>query len=293
MFSRLLTTQQRFCKTLPSLQKLNQYQSIISIPATNSSVTLQRFLHQHSILHNAAAAVPATVGETAVTPASSTSPSSTTTTKQPTTFSSLIEKYGGWYPFAGLTAVVMLSQEVFVLNEEGYQALLTGFWFLFVGVFAVDYLRQPLKESVAEDMKELNDATGIVIDYIERRIRDSKNLLALDEELPKYRDEYISLVKKATVSSDVRNRLAAREAVIQRLQALKQREATEKNRKAAALFDETLAHVRQEVKNLSKQDRDAIINYAIRSIAGDAKALPASEDPIVRIFDNYLRSRNA
>jgi hypothetical protein len=71
----------------------------------------------------AAAPAPPAKAEPAQPPAaaaSSSAPAAAATAAAPvaTSFSDIVHRYGGWYPFVGLAGVIAVSKEVIILNES-------------------------------------------------------------------------------------------------------------------------------------------------------------------------------
>jgi hypothetical protein len=92
--------------------------------------------------------------------------SSTAVAAAPQSFSDVVGRYGGWYPFLGLAGVIAVSKEVIILNEE--LLLVTNFAAMFATLYFAlgDTITKQAEEARAEIAKKNDEVSDFKIEQI-------------------------------------------------------------------------------------------------------------------------------
>ena len=199
-----------------------------------------------------------------------------------------MDKFGGWYPLLGLGAVVLVSKELLVLNEE--LLMVTNFAaFVFISwLVAGDIVNDAVKEKAAALTKNHDDVSDLYIESLHQVIRAGENSLATLPLMRNLKEEFSSLGQQVVQAKEMKSRAAARDATIARLNAAYQKEQAEKAKYMTNLLDDVVGEVQERVQQLSEQDKEAIMESAIQQLSGQEQS---GEDPLTRIYQEVLNSR--
>ena len=201
-----------------------------------------------------------------------------------------MNRYGGWYPLLGLGAVIALSKELLVLNEE-FLMVSNFAAFVFISWLAVgDTVNDMVKDKAAAIRKNHDDVSDLYIDSLEAVIKAGENSLATLPLMRQLKTEYGTLGQQVVRAKELKARAAAREAVLQRLNQVYQKEQNEKAKYLAAVYDNAYQQVQERLQAMSAADKSKMIDTAIAMIGGSGDE---AEDTVGRIYQEVLSNRQS
>lgn len=208
--------------------------------------------------------------------------------EEPKTLTDYVNKFGGWYPLAGLGGFIAVSKELLVLNEE--LLMVTNFAaFVFFSWLALgDKVTEYVKESQDAETKENDQCSDLYITSIEHVVKALENQQAIIPLLESLKTEYSALNTQAGTAKQMRARQLARETAVQRLNAIYAREQDIKTTEMAGLFDTAYTKVVADLNSMSEKEKSAIIDYSIDVISGKAGKMTEANDPVGRLYKKYL-----
>ena len=206
------------------------------------------------------------------------------------TVTDYVNRYGGWYPLIGLGAVIALSKELLVLNEE-FLMVSNFAAFIFISWLAVgDTVNDMVKDKAEAIRKNHDDVSDLYIDSLQAVIKAGENSLATLPLMRQLKSEYGTLGQQVTRAKELKARAAAREAVLQRLNQVYQKEQNEKAKYLAAVYDNAYQQVQERLQGMSAADKSKMIDSAIAMIGGGGEE---AEDPVARIYQDVLSNRQS
>lgn len=246
--------------------------STAHFPTSHPSISAQHRRHHQLLIHRSAFA-------SVCTPAP---PQATVT--------DYVNRYGGWYPLIGLGAVIALSKELLVLNEE-FLMVSNFAAFVFISWLAVgDTVNDMVKDKAEAIRKNHDDVSDLYIDSLEAVIKAGENSLATLPLMRQLKTEYGTLGQQVIRAKELKARAAAREAVLQRLNQVYQKEQNEKAKYLAAVYDNAYQQVQERLAGMSEQEKSRMIDSAIAMIGGSSEE---AEDPVARIYQEVLNNRQS
>ena len=199
-----------------------------------------------------------------------------------------VNRYGGWYPLIGLGAVIALSKELLVLNEE-FLMVSNFAAFIFISWLAVgDTVNDMVRDKAAAIAKNHDDVSDLYIDSLEAVIRAGENSLATMPLMKQLKTEYGTLGAQVVRAKELKARAAARDSVLQRLNQVYQKEQNEKAKYLAEVYNNAYAQVQERLAGMSAADKAKMIDSAIAQIGGSAEE---ADDPVARIYQEVLSNR--
>ena len=199
-----------------------------------------------------------------------------------------MNRYGGWYPLIGLGAVIALSKELLVLNEE-FLMVSNFAAFIFISWLAVgDTVNDMVKDQAEAIRKNHDDVSDLYIDSLQAVIKAGENSLATVPLMKQLKTEYGTLGQQVVKAKELKARAAAREAVLQRLNQVYQKEQNEKAKYLAAVYDSAYQQVQERLQGMSTEEKARMIDSAINTIGGSSDDV---EDPVSRIYQEVLSNR--
>ena len=215
----------------------------------------------------------------------------TTAVAAASTFSEVVQKYGGWYPFIGLAGVIAISKEIIILNEEFL--LVTNFATMFTILYLTvgDTITKAAEEQRAEMHKKHDDMSDFQIEQIHTLLQAHQMNVEQVEVLKKLKTEHNTLSAESNRVKALKLRHQAREAVVKKLSELKSREASER-----ASFKETVgaratAYVRKQFVNAPANVKAQLIDFAISVVEGKQKQIDSKQDPLKKLYSDYFNNK--
>ena len=199
-----------------------------------------------------------------------------------------MDRFGGWYPLLGLGVFVLISKELLVLNEE---ALMVTNFAAFVAIswlVAGDTVNDAVKAKAEAIRKNHDDVSELYIESLEQVIRAGENSLATLPLMRSLKADFASLSAEVQKAKDMKSRAAARDAVIGRLNALYQKEQSDKAKHMTALLDDVVSEVQHRMEQLTDDDKNAIMDNAIRQLEGGEAT---GDDRIAHIYRDVLNEK--
>lgn len=210
------------------------------------------------------------------------------TAPKETTFSDIVNQYGGWYPFVGLAGVVAISKEYIILNTEAVIitnfAAVVGMFYLTLG----DVLGNARDEQAAEVKKKFDDLYDFQIEQLDALVTAHEMNIAQVDVLKGLKSEYNDLAVKVVAAKQAKLKDAAHSAVAQRLQSVKAREAAEAAEYQQLILEAARTHAWKSAQNLPAAAKAQLLDRAIGFIEGKSEE---GTDPIKQIYIDYIKSR--
>lgn len=210
------------------------------------------------------------------------------TAAKETSFSDIVNQYGGWYPFAALAGVVAISKEYIILNTE---AVLVSNFAAVVGMFYLtlgDVLGNAREEQANEVKKKFDDLYDFQIEQLNALIVAHEANASQVDILKGLKAEYNELAGKVVAAKQAKLKAAAQASVIQRLQSVKAREAAEAAELQQMVLEAARAHAWKAAKDLPAAAKAQLVDRAIGFIEGKSED---SVDPIKQIYIDYIKAR--
>jgi len=199
-----------------------------------------------------------------------------------------VNRYGGWYPLIGLGAVIALSKELLVLNEE-FLMVSNFAAFIFISWLAVgDTVNDMVRDKAEAIRKNHDDVSDLYIDSLQAVIKAGENSLATLPLMKQLKNEYGTLGEQVVKAKELKARAAARETVMARLQQVYQKEQNEKAKYLAQVYDNAYQQVQERLQGMSAADKSKMIDGAIAMIGGGSEE---ADDPVARIYQEVLSNR--
>jgi hypothetical protein len=221
------------------------------------------------------------------TPASSSS-SDSTAVAPAQTFSEIVGKYGGWYPFLGLGAVVAVSKEIIILNEE--LLLVSNFAAMVATLYFVlgDTVNKQAEEVRAEIAKRNDEVSDFQIEQISALIQAHELNIEQVSVLQRLKEQQNSLGAAHSKAKGLKVRHAAREALLKKLGDIRAREASEKASFHEMVSRRATAYVKREFARASADAKAALVNFGLDALEGKVRSMPAEIDVVRRLYSDYF-----
>jgi len=157
--------------------------------------------------------------------------------------------------------------------------------------FLGDTLTKTVNEDITQRQKLMDDHYALLDETLQKVIECQQLTIDTPSLLKEIKTEYNTLGEQVLKAKEMKAKQGHRDLIIQRLQALKQREESEKSSYQTSVYDKTLAHVTKSFASLPKQQKDLLVDYAVSVVGGDAKPLDSKVDPVKKLFRDYLNSK--
>jgi len=209
-------------------------------------------------------------------------------TAEPKTLTDIVNKFGGWYPLAGLGGFIAVSKELLVLNEELLMVTNFAAFVFFTWLALGDKVTEYVKESQDAETKENDQVSDLYITSVEHVVKALENQQAIIPVLQSLKSEYSTLSAQAASAKQMRARQLARDTAMSRLNALYAREQDIKSTEMAGMFDSAYAKVKADLAAMNEKEKSAIIDFSIDVISGKSTTITEANDPVGRLYKKYL-----
>jgi len=249
-------------------------------PLTSSAFSVRPF---------ATAAVASTPASTASTPAPAHKPAPLYVSKPVSSFSDIVKEYGGWYPFLGSAAVIAITKEIFVLDEEAL--MITNAVVAFLGLYVAtsDIVTQAYEDDLKERREKDLKISELAITWAKAYIPTTFVHEATRDMYAALKSTYNTNIRNIAQTQNTKARYAAAQAVLKRLSDIRAREAAARGAAAAAVISGASAFVRGKVAQLSDKDKSQILENALDLLSGKTKDIPVDRDPIKKLYLDYIK----
>jgi len=206
-------------------------------------------------------------------------------------FSEIVQRYGGWYPFLGLAAVIAVSKEAIILNEEFL--LVSNFAAMFATLYfgLGDTLNKAAEEQRAEIAKRQDELSDFEIEQLQALIQAHELNIEQVNVLKKLKTENNTLASQLITAKNLKVRHAAREAIVKKLGDIRSREASERASFRTAIAARATQYVQREFTNQPAAAKNSLIDFAIAVVEGKATQLPAAQDPVKKLYNKYFEEQ--
>jgi len=203
-------------------------------------------------------------------------------------FSDIVQRYGGWYPFIGLAGVIAVSKEVIILNEE--LLLVSNFAAMFATLYFAlgDTLTKAAEEQRAEIAKRQDELSDFEIEQLQALIQAHELNIEQVNVLKRLKAEHNELSSQLVVAKDLKVRHAARDALVKKLGDVRAREASERSMFRQAVAGRATDYVRRSFAGLPAAQKNGLIDFAISVVEGKASKLDAKQDPVKQLYTKYF-----
>lgn len=210
---------------------------------------------------------------------------------EPKSFSEVVQKYGGWYPFLGLAGVVAISKEIIILNEEFL--LVSNFATMFTILYLTvgDTITKAAEEQSAELHKKMDDLSDFQIEQYQAMLNAHQMNIEQVEVLKKLKVEHNTLSAELLKVKALKLRHSARDAVVKKLSELKSREASERASFKEIVGARATAYVRKQFASSPANVKAALVDFAIDVVEGKRKQLDAKQDPVKKLYADYFNNK--
>jgi len=201
--------------------------------------------------------------------------------------SSHILDHWGWWPTFGLGAVVAISKELFILNEEVVvAAAFTGMITTLIvtqGPALVDYFN---KRS-ASVRHELEIRYDMWIDIIKLIIKNHQSYLSLAEEAKEFQRAHLALSKQRQLANVRSRRLRLLQNFEKKLQEFQFNEDARLDNVVQSQVNDAMRFANETVQKDAKL-RSSFVDSALASLATLGQTGTESSDPLFRVFQDHF-----
>jgi len=203
------------------------------------------------------------------------------------TFKDVVSKYG-MYPLAGLLTVAAISKEVYFLGPE--TLLLGNFCLTFFAGYVLaaeaanahfDKERKQYN-AVVDDMLELQSAMW------ESRIEICQSRLKFADYLEHVKTKEVESMRALSKAASLTARHQAQTAMLKKLRSIQDEESEAERARVAALSNDAADTVEQQFLASDPKVKNAMIENAIASFVDEK---PPHEDPVKKLFEDFLKAR--
>jgi len=201
----------------------------------------------------------------------------------------IFKRYGS-VPFAAALAVTLVQNEIVALNEELF---LAGNFAVSMGAIYLkgsSALKEWYEDSLTQAKKKQEDWDQLSIDVMDNNIKELQVSMHAPEVYREYQKEYTEAAKALMAYEYARPRHEARAAMLKRLAEVKSVEDERVKSERKDLADKAMQHFRAKWTG-NPQLRAGIVDAAINNL-GKKPVLDYATDPVVGIFNEYLKSTN-
>jgi hypothetical protein len=206
-------------------------------------------------------------------------------------FSEIVQKYGGWYPFIGLAGVIAISKEIIILNEEFL--LVTNFATMFTILYLTvgDTITKAAEEQRAELHKKQDDLSDFQIEQYQAALNAHLMNVEQVDVLKRLKTEHNTLSAELLKVKALKLRHSARDAVVKKLGEIKSREASERASFKEIVGARATQYVRRQFAQAPAAVKASLVDFAIDVVEGKRKQLDAKQDPVKRLYADYFGNK--
>ena len=206
----------------------------------------------------------------------------------PESFSDIVGRYGGWYPFLGLAGVIAVSKEVLVLNEEFL--LVSNFAAMFATLYfgLGDTLTKAAEEQRAEIQKRQDELSDFDIEQVQAVLQAHELNIEQVAVLNKLKVEHNQLSSALLVAKGLKVRHQAREAVLKKLTDIRSREQSDRASFRDAIAVRASQYVKRQFASAPVATKTQLVDFAIDVVEGKATQLDAKVDPVKKLYNDYF-----
>jgi len=201
----------------------------------------------------------------------------------------IVKRYGS-VPFGAALALALVQNEIVALNEELF---LAGNFAVAMGAIYLkgsDAIKAWYEDSLNQAKKRQEDWDQLSIDVMDNNIKELQVSMHAPEVYREYQREYTEAAKAMMAYEYARPRHEARAAMLKRLAEVKALEDERVKSERKNLADGAIAHFRAKWQG-NPQLRASLVDQAINNL-GKTTAVDYNTDPVVGIFNEYLKSQS-
>jgi len=194
----------------------------------------------------------------------------------------IVNKYGGVVPLAGLGACALFGKEMMIMNEEFLLAATFGAFFTTFYVAAGQNIHDMLSKHTNERTEKFNDVFDLLIAGAESY---QVNMKAAVEQVPiaeKFLAEQRQSYENLMAYKNIAQRHASREAVVAKLESIKNAEDIQIAAQKAAIMDKSFQTIRDTLTSQDPKLQQELLNLSI-DLIGQEKVTKVAEDPVKRV----------
>jgi len=209
----------------------------------------------------------------------------------PSSFSEIVERYGGWYPFLGLAGVIAISKEFLILNEE--LLLASNFAFVVGSLYFTmgDTVMKAAEDQAAEIHKKMDEISDLQIDALQTAVQAHELNIEQVAVLKSLKQQYNQLATDLNKARALKVRHAARDAMMKRLTDIRSREASERASFRQVVGEKATAYVRREFASAPAATKASLIDFAIEVVEGKKDRIEPKADPIRKMYVEYFEKK--